>query len=42
VVWGKDFDKTFDLLKKEVTEKDVVVTMGAGNITELGDRLARG
>jgi len=39
VIWGKDFDTTFDLLKKEVTEGDVVVTMGAGNITELADRL---
>ncbi len=41
VVWGKDFDKTYDLLKKQVTENDVVVTMGAGNITELSDRLVK-
>lgn len=38
-LWGKDFDSTFELLKKQVTPNDVVVTMGAGNITELSDRL---
>lgn len=42
VLWGNGFDPTFDLLKKEVTPNDVVVTMGAGNITELSDRLTAG
>ena len=39
VTWGKDFETTYGLLKKQVTGNDVVVTMGAGNITELSDRL---
>jgi UDP-N-acetylmuramate--alanine ligase len=40
VIWGKDFETTYDLLKKEVTRNDVVVIMGAGDVTELADRLA--
>jgi UDP-N-acetylmuramate--alanine ligase len=39
IIWGKDFETTYRLLKKQVTENDVVVTMGAGNITELSDQL---
>ncbi len=42
VTWGKNFETTYGLLKKEVTANDVVVTMGAGNITELSDRLVKG
>jgi len=37
--WTENFDKTFALLKKEVTPNDVVVVGGAGDITELADRL---
>jgi UDP-N-acetylmuramate--alanine ligase len=37
--WTENFDKTFELLKKEVTANDVVIIAGAGNITELADRL---
>ncbi len=39
VTWGRDFETTFTLLKKQVTANEVVVTMGAGDITLLSDRL---
>lgn len=38
--WGKGFDNTYKLLKKTVKKGDVVVTMGAGSIGELAERLA--
>jgi len=39
-VWGKGLDHTYDLLKDEVKSTDILVTMGAGNIGDLADRLA--
>lgn len=39
VVWGESLDKTYALLEKLITPKDLVITMGAGNITELADQL---
>jgi UDP-N-acetylmuramate--alanine ligase len=38
--WGEGLDNTYKLLKEIVTEDDVVVTMGAGDIGELAERLA--
>lgn len=40
VLWGKGFDNTYNFLKKNVTKDDVLITMGAGNISNLADRLA--
>lgn len=37
--WGKGFDNTYKLLKKIVKKDDVLVTMGAGSIGELAERL---
>ncbi|PIZ70555.1 UDP-N-acetylmuramate--L-alanine ligase [Candidatus Peregrinibacteria bacterium CG_4_10_14_0_2_um_filter_43_11] len=39
VVWGKDFETTVALLQKEAKPGDVIVTMGAGNITQLSTLL---
>jgi UDP-N-acetylmuramate--alanine ligase len=40
VTWGKDLTNTFHLLKDGVGKNDVLVTMGAGDIGNLADRLA--
>lgn len=42
VTWGKSMDDTYKLLKKIVTADDVVVTMGAGSIGQLAERMAEG
>jgi UDP-N-acetylmuramate--alanine ligase len=39
-IWGEGFDKTYTLLKIMITDGDVLVTMGAGNISNLAERLA--
>ena len=40
VIWGKGLDETYKLLKTIVSGNDVVLTMGAGNISNLAERLA--
>lgn len=40
VIWGKSLEDTYKLLKKSAKKGDVVVTMGAGSIGSLADRLA--
>ena len=41
VVYGGDLEATYDLLTQEVQTGDVIVTMGAGNITSLAERLVK-
>jgi len=36
---GKSIDETFAMLKKTAKKDDVIITMGAGDITKLSDRL---
>ena len=40
VTWGKDLSYTYNLLEDKVKEGDVVVTMGAGDISDLAEKLA--
>ena len=40
VTWGKDLSHTYNLLEDKVEEGDVVVTMGAGDISDLAEKLA--
>ena len=40
VTWGKDLTNTFHLLKNGVGKNDVLVTMGAGDISNLAEKLA--
>lgn len=35
--WGESFEKTLKILKKEVTEGDLIVTMGAGDVYQIGE-----
>ena len=39
VVVEASYEKIAEALKKDAGEKDVIVTMGAGNITKLSDML---
>lgn len=41
VVYGGNLDSTYELLEREVRTGDVVVTMGAGDITNLAERLVK-
>jgi UDP-N-acetylmuramate--alanine ligase len=36
--WGKNFEKTLEILKKELKKGDLLVTMGAGDVYLIADR----
>ncbi|MBN2306520.1 UDP-N-acetylmuramate--L-alanine ligase [Candidatus Peregrinibacteria bacterium] len=36
--WGKDFGTTGEMLKKEAQSGDLIVTMGAGDVYQIGER----
>ena len=38
VTWGKDFDTTLDIVKKEIKTGDLLLIMGAGDVYEVGNR----
>jgi UDP-N-acetylmuramate--alanine ligase len=40
-VYAADLDEAFEILKEKLTEGDVLITMGAGNVNELAQRLAK-
>jgi UDP-N-acetylmuramate--alanine ligase len=37
-VWGKDFNTTLNMVKKEVKSGDLLLIMGAGDVYEVGDK----
>lgn len=41
VKWGKDLENTYKCLKSTVEAGDIVLTMGAGSIGQLADRLVK-
>ena len=36
-IWGENFDKTVEILKKEVKKGDLLIIMGAGDIVQVAD-----
>jgi UDP-N-acetylmuramate-alanine ligase len=38
-MWGRDLDFAYDSLKDEIGKEDVVVIMGAGDISGLAEKL---
>lgn len=40
--WGEDFDKTIQHLKEQLQEGDLLVTMGAGDVYQVGERFLAG
>lgn len=39
--WGKNFEKTLEMLNTEVKKGDLLVTMGAGDVYRIGDKFLK-
>ena len=40
-IYEPDFDKVCELVKTIASEGDLVITMGAGNVVEIGEKILK-